>query len=74
MANRILVLETVDELNWMFYSEEHPDLFCFQFKARGFDNARTRSKLMYWMWCLLTGEIEKNCSPSDFLKQRPELE
>lgn len=73
VANRVLVLNTIDEERWTFSCESEPALFCFIFKCNSFDNARMQAKLMYWAWCLEAKEIKEGCSPSEFLQHRPTL-
>jgi len=73
VANRLLILESMDEENWMFYCEDNPHLFMFTFKAKSYDSARTMVKMFYWKFCLQSGEIPQDCSPAEFLRQRPKL-
>jgi hypothetical protein len=73
VSNRLLVLESMDEESWMFYCEDNPSLFRFDFKAKSYDEARTKVKMLYWRFCLYNGDIDKDCSPVDFLRQRPQL-
>lgn len=72
IADRILMLETMDESTYFFYPVDGEEYFRFEFKAKDFTEARTKAKLMYWRWNLQTKKVPWSVSVGEFINAKLE--